>query len=45
MKDVIVVIKRGGENKELLAIENINKTAIAKFTKVSSAIDFESKHS
>ena len=37
--------ERGGENKELLAIENAKKTAMAEVAKVSSAIDLGSKHS
>ncbi len=41
MKDVISVAKRGGE---LLAMGKIDKTAIAKGTKVLSAIDLGSKH-
>ena len=45
IKDVIAIIEKSRENKELLAIENANKTAIAEVTKVSSAIDFKNKHS
>ncbi len=41
IKDVILVVERG---KELLAMENIDKTAIAEVAKVSSAIDLGSKH-
>ncbi len=44
MKDMIVVAEKGGENKELLAIENVDKTAMAEVAKVSSAIDLRSKH-
>ncbi len=42
MKDVIVVAKRSGK---LLAMKNVNKTAIVEVTKVSSGIDLRSKHS
>ena len=45
MKDMITVVKKSGENKELLAIENVDKIAIVKVTKMSSAIDLKSKHS
>ena len=45
MKNIIAVADRGEENKELLAIENINKTAIAKVAKVSNAINLRSKYS
>ncbi len=41
MKDVISVAERDGE---LLAMENVDKTAIAEVAKVSSAIDLGSKH-
>ncbi len=41
MKDVILVIKKGGE---LLAMENVDKIAIAEVAKVASTIDFRSKH-
>ena len=44
MKDMIAVAEKGRENKELLAIENINKTAMAEVAKVSSTIDLRSKH-
>ncbi len=42
MKNMIAVAEKG---KELLAIENIEKTVIAEVAKVSSAIDLGSKHS
>ncbi len=42
MKDVIAMAERC---EELLAMENVDKTAIAEIAKVSSAIDFKSKHS
>ncbi len=42
MKDVILVAERG---RELLAMENADKTAIAEVAKMSSAIDLGSKHS
>ena len=44
MKVMIVVAKKDGKNKELLAMENIDKTTIAEVAKVSNAIDLESKH-
>lgn len=44
IKDVIVIAEKGRENKELLAIENIDKIAIAEVAKVSNAIDLTSKH-
>ena len=37
--------KRGIENKELLAIENADKIAMAEVVKVLSTIDLRSKHS
>ncbi len=45
MNDVIAVAERGGENKELLAMENIDKTVMAKVAKVSNVINLRSKHS
>lgn len=45
MKDMIVVAERSRENKELLAIQNIDKIVIAEVVKVLSAIDLESKYS
>ena len=45
MKDLIVVVKRDKENKELLAIENADKTVMAEVAKVSSAIDLKNKYS
>ena len=42
MKDVITVAERSGENKELLAMENVDKTAMAEIKKVLSAIDLGS---
>ncbi len=45
MKDVIAVAETDGENKESLAMENVNKTAMIEVAKVSSAIDLRSKHS
>lgn len=42
MKDVIAVIKR---DRELLVIENTNKTVIAEVAKLLSIIDLESKYS
>ncbi len=45
MKDMIVVAEKGGKNKELLAIDNVDKTAIAEVAKVSNTIYLGSKHS
>ncbi len=45
MKDVIAMAERGGENIELLVIDNADKTTVAEFTKMSSIIDLRSKHS
>ena len=45
MKDIIVIAEKGGENKELLTLENADKTAIIEVAKVSSAINLKSKHS
>ena len=45
MKNMIVVAKKDGENKELLAIQNADKIKMAKIVKVSSAIDLGSKYS
>lgn len=44
---MIVVAKRGRQNKDQLAIENLilNKTAMAKVTKMSSVIDLGNKYS
>ncbi len=42
MKDIIAVAER---NRELLAMENVDKTVIAEVAKVSSAIDLGNKHS
>lgn len=36
--------KRSKDNKKLLAIENIDKTAVAKIAKVLNVIDFDKKH-
>ena len=44
MKNLMVVAEKDKENKKLLAIINADKTAIAKVTKVLSAIDLQSKH-
>ena len=44
MINVIKVAEKGKKNKELLAIENIDKTAMAEVTKVLSIIDLRSKH-
>ena len=45
IKDVIVVAEKDEENKELLAIENADKTAMTEVVKVSSTIDLGSKYS
>lgn len=45
MKNVIAMVEKDAKNKELLAIENIDKTAMMNMAKVSNAIDFGSKHS
>ena len=45
MKDVIAVAERGRENKKLLTMGNVDKTAMAEVAKVSSAIDLGNKHS
>ena len=41
---MIAVAKKIRENKELLAMENADKTAIAEITKVLSIIDLGSKY-
>ncbi len=45
IKDLIAIAEKGGENKQLLAIENRDKTAIVEVAKVSIAIDPQSKRS
>ena len=45
IKDVITVAERSRENKELLTMENTDKTAMAEVAKVSDAIDLGSKDS
>lgn len=45
MKDVIIVAEKSGKNKELLAIENVNKIVMAEIGKVLCVIDFRKKHS
>ena len=42
---VITVVEKSRENKELLAIESVDKNTIAKVAKIPSAIDLRSKHS
>ena len=44
IKDVIAVAKKDGEIKELLAMKNIDKTAMAEVAKVLSVIDLRNKH-
>ncbi len=41
IKNVIVVVKKSRENKKLLVMKNIDKTAIAEVTKVLSTIDLK----
>ena len=45
MKNVIVTAKKGRENGRPLAIENVDKTAMAEVAKVSSAINLGNKYS
>ena len=42
---MIAVAEKISKNKEIFAIENVNKTVTAKVVKVSSAIDLRNKHS
>ena len=44
MKDIIALIEKSGENKELSIIENADKTVMVEVAKVSSAINLESKY-
>ena len=44
MKNVIIVTESDGENKELLAIENANKTIIMEVIKALIAINLRIKH-
>ena len=44
MKNVIAVVEKDRENKELLAMENVDKTTIAEVVKVLNAIDLKNKH-
>lgn len=41
---MIAVAEKGKKNKELFIIENIDKTAIAKFAKVLSTINLSNKY-
>ena len=43
MKDVIVAAEKSKKNKGLLAMKNIDKTAIAKVAKVLNIIDLSNK--
>lgn len=45
MKDMIISAEKSRDNKGLLTIENVNKTAMAEVAKVSSAIDYDGKYS
>ena len=44
IKDVKAVAEKSKENKEPLAMENIDKTEIAKVVKRSNAIDLSNKY-
>lgn len=41
---MIIPAEKDRNNKELLAIDNVNKTTIAEVAKMSSAIDLNSKY-
>ena len=43
-KNVIIVTKKGRENRRPMVIENTNKTAKAKVAKVLNAIDLDNKY-
>lgn len=45
MKDMIILVEKNRNNKKVLAIENVNKTAIVKVEKMLSTIDLDTKHS
>ena len=45
MKGVIAAAKKRRENRRLLVMKNVNKTAMAKVAKISSIIDFGNKYS
>lgn len=45
IKNVILAAEKGRENRKLLAIKNIDKTAIAEFAKVSNIINLSNKYS
>lgn len=44
IKNMIVAAEKGKKNREPLAIENANKTVMAKFAKVSSTINLFNKY-
>ena len=44
IKYVIAAAKRDGENKKLLSIKNLDKSAMAEVAKVLSTIDLDNKH-
>lgn len=44
MNDIIAVAKKGGKNKELLAMRNVDKTVMTKVAKILSTIDLRRKH-
>ena len=45
MKNMIAVAKKSKENKELLAIKNVDKTIIAEIVKMLNTIDLGNKYS
>lgn len=45
IKNLIAIAKKDRKNRELLVIENKNKTAMVKVAKVSSVIDLGNKYS
>lgn len=45
MKNVIIVAEKNRKNRRLLAMENKNKSAIAKVAKISNIIYFDNKYS
>ena len=45
MKHMIAVVEKSKENKELLAIKNVDKTIMVEVAKISNAINLDNKHS
>ena len=45
MKDMIAIAKKGRENGRPLAMENVDKTAMAEVAKVSTTVDLSNKYS